>query len=116
VPFASPQSVFTLHLVGSNVRNGEPVGELGFWVRARRYRDRATENLHLAETAPSFDVRQRYFKVARHYLHMAEIEERDAKRVADKTASDHTADHSASPADHTPEPAEHAAQPAERAA
>jgi hypothetical protein len=58
------------------------VGELGFWVRARKYRDRATENLQLAETSPSFDVRQRYFKVARHYLDLAELEERDAKRKA----------------------------------
>jgi hypothetical protein len=59
--------------------NGEPGGELGFWVRARKYRDRATENLQLAETSPSFDVRQRFFKVARHYLDLAELEERDAK-------------------------------------
>jgi hypothetical protein len=79
-----------LHLVGGNLPSGEPVGELGFWVRSRRYRDRATENLHLAETAPSFDVRQRYFKVARHYLHMAELEERDAKRKAGKPDSTST--------------------------
>ena len=98
-----------LHLVGGKVPNGEPVGELGFWVRARRYRDRATENLHLAETAPSFDVRQRYFKVARHYLHMAELEERDAKREAGKAAPP-------PPADHTSPAAEHPAEPAERAA
>jgi hypothetical protein len=58
------------------------VGELGFWVRARKYRDRATENLQLAEDAPNFDVRRRYFKVARHYLDLAESEERDAKRKA----------------------------------
>lgn len=91
---------------------GEPVGELGFWVRARRYRDRATENLHLAETAPSFDVRQRYFKVARHYLHMAELEERDAKRAAGKTNSAQAGDPADPPADQPAEPAE----PAERAA
>jgi hypothetical protein len=98
-----------LHLVGGNVPSGEPVGELGFWVKARRYRDRATENLHLAETAPSFDVRQRYFKVARHYLHMAELEERDAKREAGKTASTEAAEHIVQAVDHAAEPAERAA-------
>jgi hypothetical protein len=105
-----------LHLVGGKVPNGEPVGELGFWVRARRYRDRATENLHLAETAPSFDVRQRYFKVARHYLHMAELEERDAKREAGKTVTTQAADRVAEPADRAATTAEHTAEPAERAA
>ena len=105
-----------LHLVGGNVPSGEPVGELGFWVRSRRYRDRATENLHLAETAPSFDVRQRYFKVARHYLHMAELEERDAKREAGKTASPEVADNIAPAAEHIAPAADHAAAPAERAA
>jgi hypothetical protein len=139
VPFASPQFsiVSVLHLVGGNLPNGEPVGELGFWVRSRRYRDRATENLHLAETAPSFDVRQRYFKVARHYLHMAELEERDAKRSVDKAASPRadestvpsanqtapTADQSAPAvaqiapvADQIAPPAEPSAEPTERAA
>src|SRR5580704_4345306 len=101
-----------LHLVGGNVPSSEPVGELGFWVRARRYRDRATENLHLAETAPSFDVRQRYFKVARHYLHMAELEERDAKRVADKVLAAQTADHDAAPADSVAPIAHQLAEPA----
>ena len=105
-----------LHLVGGNVPSSEPVGELGFWVRSRRYRDRATENLHLAETAPSFDVRQRYFKVARHYLHMAELEERDAKREAGKTASPEVADNIAPAAEHIAPAADHAAAPAERAA
>ena len=112
-----------LHLVGGNVPSGGPVGELGFWVRARRYRDRATENLHLAETAPSFDVRQRYFKVARHYLHMAELEERDAKREAGKTESTEAAEHVVTAAEHITPPAEHIApaadhapEPAERAA
>ena len=112
-----------LHLVGGTVPSGEPVGELGFWVRSRRYRDRATENLHLAETAPSFDVRQRYFKVARHYLHMAELEERDAKREAGKIGSTEAAEHItqateqvASAAEHIAPAADHAAQPAERAA
>jgi hypothetical protein len=105
-----------LHLVGGNVPSSEPVGELGFWVRARRYRDRATENLHLAETAPSFDVRQRYFKVARHYLHMAELEERDAKREAGKTESTEAAEHVAPIADHINPAADRAAEPAERAA
>ena len=109
-----------LHLVGGNVASGEPVGELGFWVRARRYRDRATENLHLAETAPSFDVRQRYFKVARHYLHMAELEERDAKREAGKAGSTEAAEHIAPAAEHVGPAVEHIApaanQPAERAA
>jgi hypothetical protein len=105
-----------LHLVGGKVPNGEPVGELGFWVRARRYRDRATENLHLAETAPSFDVRQRYFKVARHYLHMAELEERDAKREAGKVVSTQDADRVAEPPDRAATSAEHTPEPAERAA
>jgi hypothetical protein len=105
-----------LHLVGGKVPNGEPVGELGFWVRARRYRDRATENLHLAETAPSFDVRQRYFKVARHYLHLAELEERDAKREAGKTVAPQAADQVTEPADRAGAPAEHTSEPAERAA
>ena len=101
MPFASPRSVFPfmLYLVGGKVPNGEPVGELGFWVRARRYRDRATENLHLAETAPSFDVRQRYFRVARHYLQLAEIEERDAKRESGKAVAVRPADGAAQPAD-----------------
>ena len=118
--FASPQSVFfMLHLVGGGLPTTDPVGELGFWVRARRYRDRATENLHLAETAPSFDVRQRYFKVARHYLHMAELEERDAKRVAEKVLLAQTADHDAAAADQAAPLAHQAAKPAvpaERAA
>src|ERR1700733_8321964 len=105
-----------LHLVGGNVPSSEPVGALGFCVRARRYRDRATENLHLAETAPSFDVRQRYFKVARHYLHMAELEERDAKRESGKTASAEAADNIAPAAEHIAPAADHAAAPAERAA
>ena len=105
-----------LHLVGGNVPSSEPVGELGFWVRARRYRDRATENLHLAETAPSFDVRQRYFKVARHYLHMAELEERDAKREAGKTASTKAAEHITPAAEHIAPAPDHAPEPAERAA
>jgi hypothetical protein len=98
-----------LHLVGGKVPNGEPVGELGFWVRARRYRDRATENLHLAETAPSFDVRQRYFKVARHYLHMAELEERDAKREAGKTVATQAPERTAATAGDVAAPAERAA-------
>jgi len=105
-----------LHLVGGKVPNGEPVGELGFWVRARRYRDRATENLHLAETAPSFDVRQRYFKVARHYLHMAELEERDAKREAERPAASQAAERVVQPVDHVAQSADRAAEPAERAA
>jgi hypothetical protein len=75
--------------------NGEPIGELGFWVRARRYRDRATESLHLAEIAPSLDLRQRYFKVARHYLQLAEFEERDAKHEAGKAAFTQPADRAA---------------------
>ena len=105
-----------LHLVGGNVPNGEPVGELGFWVRSRRYRDRATENLHLAETAPSFDVRQRYFKVARHYLHMAELEERDAKREAGKAGSPEAAEHIAPAAEGNAPTAVPATEPTERAA
>jgi hypothetical protein len=105
-----------LCLVGGKVPNGEPVGELGFWVRARRYRDRATENLHLAETAPSFDVRQRYFKVARHYLHMAELEERDAKREADRPAGIQASERVAQPPEPVVPSADHAAEPAERAA
>jgi hypothetical protein len=117
------QYAFMLHLVGGNVPSSEPVGELGFWVRARRYRDRATENLHLAETAPSFDVRQRYFKVARHYLHMAELEERDAKRESGKIGSTEAveniaaaAEHVAPITEHIAPPADHVAEPAERAA
>src|ERR1700735_4309439 len=102
-----------LHRVGGNVPSSEPVGELGFWVRARRYRDRATENLHLAETAPSFDVRQRYFKVARHYLHMADLEERDAKREAGKTASPEAAEHITPAAEHITPAAEHIVPAAE---
>lgn len=94
----------------------DPVGELGFWVRARRYRDRATENLHLAETAPSFDVRQRYFKVARHYLHMAELEERDAKRVADKVLAAQTAEHAAASPDDAAAMADHVVPPAHQVA
>ena len=98
-----------LYLVGGKVPNGEPVGELGFWVRARRYRDRATENLHLAETAPSFDVRQRYFKVARHYLQMAEFEERDAKRSAVKPVLSQASDRVVQADDQAAEPSERAA-------
>ena len=111
MPFASPQSVSLQCCIlwVANLPNGEPVGELGYWVRARRYRDRATENLHLAETAPSFDVRQRYFKVARHYLQLAEFEELDAKREAGKTVA-------VKPADAVAQPALTADQPADRAA
>jgi hypothetical protein len=86
--------------------------------------------LHLAETAPSFDVRQRYFKVARHYLHMAELEERDAKRESGKIGSTEAveniaaaAEHVAPITEHVPPitehiapPADHVAEPAERAA
>jgi hypothetical protein len=72
--------------------------------------------LHLAETAPSFDVRQRYFKVARHYLHMAELEERDAKREAGKIASTEAAEHITPAAEHIAPAPDHAPEPAERAA
>jgi hypothetical protein len=49
-------------------------------LEAQRYRDRATEYLKLAENAQASDVRERYRKVAQHYLDLVEQWERSAKQ------------------------------------
>lgn len=52
--------------------------------RARTYRDRAAEFLNLARSAGEIDVRNRYLTIVRHYLTLAEAEERDAAQHAAK--------------------------------
>jgi hypothetical protein len=58
----------------------EPQGNLAGWIRIQTYRDRAAENLKLAETALAPDVRERYLKIAQHYLELADAQERSAKQ------------------------------------
>jgi hypothetical protein len=55
-------------------------GELRDWVRARGYRDHAADSLDLARNASNPDVKSRYVTIARHYLMLAEAEERSAVR------------------------------------
>jgi hypothetical protein len=55
-------------------------GELRDWVRARGYRDHAADFLDLARSASNPDVKNRYVTIARHYLTLAEAEERSADR------------------------------------
>jgi len=52
--------------------------ELRDWVRARGYRDHAADFLDLARTASDPNVKNRYVTIARHYLTLAEAEERSA--------------------------------------
>ena len=60
----------------------EPQGNLGLWIRIRAYRDRAAQNLKLAETALTPDIRERYLKIAQHYLELADVQERSTKPIA----------------------------------
>jgi hypothetical protein len=53
-------------------------GELRDWARARGYRDCAADSLDLARNASNPDVKSRYITIARHYLMLAEAEERSA--------------------------------------
>ena len=46
------------------------------------YRDRAAENLKLAENAQIPEVRERYLKIAQHYLELAGAQERWAGQPA----------------------------------
>jgi len=46
------------------------------------YRDRAAQNLKLAENAQIPEVRERYLKIAQHYLELAEMQERSAGQAA----------------------------------
>jgi hypothetical protein len=55
-------------------------GELGFRVLVQTYQDRATANMQLAETAPFDDVRNRYLRIAQHYLELALLERRVSER------------------------------------
>ena len=57
----------------------ERLADLARQLEAQGYRDRATENLKLAENAKAPDVRERYRKIAQHYLDLAEEEERLAR-------------------------------------
>src|SRR5579872_4059410 len=54
--------------------------ELRDWVRARGYRDHAADFLDLARSASNPDVKNRYVTIARHYLTLAEAEERSANQ------------------------------------
>ena len=58
----------------------ERQGEFGSWVRAVRYRDRAAKMLQLTDAATGPEVRDRYFRIAQHYLALAELEEQVAQR------------------------------------
>ena len=54
----------------------DPPGELGFQVRVQRYQDRATANMQLAQGELVPDVRDRYLKIARHYVELGLLERR----------------------------------------
>ena len=58
----------------------ERLADLARRLEAQGYRDRATENLKLAENAKTPDVRERHRKIAQHYLDLAEEQERSAKQ------------------------------------
>ena len=58
----------------------ERLADLARQLEAQGYRDRAAENLKLAENAKAPDVRERYRKIAQHYLDLAEEQERSAKQ------------------------------------
>jgi t-SNARE complex subunit (syntaxin) len=60
----------------------ERLADLARRLEAQGYRDRAAENLKLAENAQSPDVRERYLKIAQHYLELAEVQEQSAKQTA----------------------------------
>ena len=87
-----PQPAFTLqargHFLQPALRRGggdrpmeneERLIALGWRLEALEYRDRAAENLKLAEDAQTSDVRERYRKIADHYLDLAEEKERLAR-------------------------------------
>src|SRR5579864_7653535 len=63
---------------GGRMLSDRPHGELRDWVRARGYRDHAADFLDLARSASNPDVKNRYVTIARHYLTLAEAEERSA--------------------------------------
>jgi hypothetical protein len=56
--------------------------ELGAWINATKYRQRAAEMPELADASGHF-VRERYRTIAQHYLASAELEEHVAKREAE---------------------------------
>jgi hypothetical protein len=58
----------------------ERLVDLARRLEAQGYRDRAAENLKLAEEAQTPDVRERYPKIAQHYPELAEVQERSAKQ------------------------------------
>lgn len=60
----------------------ERLVDLARRLEAQGYRDRAAENLKLAEEAQTPDVRERYLKIAQHYLELAEVQEQSAKQTA----------------------------------
>lgn len=60
----------------------EPEGELGGWVRARKYRDRAEDYAQLAEGEAMPTVSARYLTIADHYRTLAEAEEQSARYLA----------------------------------
>ena len=60
--------------------NEERLVDLSWRLEAQGYRDRAAENLKLAENAQTPDERERYRKIAQHYLDLAEEQERSAKQ------------------------------------
>jgi len=51
-------------------------------LEAQGYRDRAAENFKLAENAQVPEVRERYVKIAQHYLELAEMQQRSARQAA----------------------------------
>jgi hypothetical protein len=61
----------------SDAEDGMP-SELGAWINATKYRQRAAEFLELAD-ASDHHVRERYHTIAQHYLALAELEEQVAK-------------------------------------
>jgi hypothetical protein len=60
--------------------NEERLIDLGWRLEAQGYRDRAAENLKLAEKAQTPDERERYRKIAQHYLDLAALQEQSAKQ------------------------------------
>jgi hypothetical protein len=54
------------------------------WTRAREYRDREANYLHLARSASDPDARERFIRIAQHYRSLATIEESIADQRPNK--------------------------------
>jgi len=70
------------HQLRPLVGDDERVVDLERRLEVQSYRDRAAENLKLAENAQIPEVRERYLKIAHHYLELAEMQERSARQAA----------------------------------